>query len=53
MKILALEHELPGTTAEQFQQYANDEARKVWKLNQAGIIRAVLVLECASVIKAW
>ena len=62
MKILALEHELPGTTAEHFQPYPNDEARKGWELNQAGIIRelyfradqneAVLVLECASVIEA-
>ena len=62
MKILALEHELPGATAEQFQQYANDEARKAWELHQAGIIRelyfradrneAVLVLECASVSEA-
>ena len=62
MKILALEHELPGATAEQFQQYANDEARKVWEYHQAGIIRelyfhadkneAVLILECASVVEA-
>ena len=62
MKILVLEHELPAATAEQFQQYANDEARKVWEYHQAGIIRelyfradrneAVLVLECASAIEA-
>jgi muconolactone delta-isomerase len=62
MKILALERELPNATAEQFQQFASDEARKVWSLHQAGIIRelyfradkneAVLVLECASVIEA-
>jgi len=62
MKILALEHELPGATADQFQQHANDEARKVWEYHQAGIIRelyfradrndAVLVLECESVIEA-
>ena len=62
MKILALEHELPNVTAEQFQQYAVDEARKVWDLHQAGIIRelyfradrneAVLLLECASVNEA-
>jgi muconolactone delta-isomerase len=62
MKILALEHELPGVTVGQFQQYANDEARKVWELHQAGIIRelyfradrneAVLILECASVMEA-
>ena len=62
MKILALEHELPNATAEQFQRDANAEARRVWDLQQAGIIRevyfradkneAVLVLECASVIEA-
>jgi muconolactone delta-isomerase len=62
MKILALEHELRNATAEQFQRHANEEARRVWDLQQAGIIRevyfradkneAVLVLECASVIEA-
>lgn len=62
MKILALEHELPQATAEQFQRYAKDEARRVWELTQAGIIRetyfradrneAVLVLECASMDEA-
>jgi len=62
MKILALEHELPNVTAEQFQPYVNDEARKVWELQQAGVVReiyfradrneAVLVLECASVTEA-
>jgi len=59
MKILALEHELPNTTVEGFQQYAKDEARNVWALVQAGVVResyfrvdrseAVLVLECPSV----
>lgn len=62
MKILALEHELSNATAELFQQYANDEARKIWGLQQAGIIRelyfrankneAVLILECTSVTEA-
>jgi hypothetical protein len=37
MKILALEHELPGATPEQFQQYARDEAARVWALVQQGI----------------
>ena len=59
MKILAIEHELPNVVAEDFQRYANEEARKAWDLHQAGVIRelyfradrneAVLVLECASV----
>jgi muconolactone delta-isomerase len=58
MKILALERELPGATAEQFQSYAKAEAQKAWELHQAELIRelyfradqhtAVLVLECAS-----
>ena len=62
MKILALEHELPGATHKQFQQYAMLEARKAWELHQAGMIRelyfrtdrneAVLVLEAASVEEA-
>ena len=62
MKILALEHELPDATAEQFQEYAVAEARQVWALYQAGVIResyfrvdrseAVLVLECQTVEEA-
>ena len=62
MKILAIEHELPDATAEKFQQFSKEEARKVWELHQAGIIRelyfrsdrneAVLVLECGSVSEA-
>lgn len=62
MKILALEREPPTATTEGFQKYAKDEARKVWALVQAGVIReanfradrseAVLVLECPSVEEA-
>ena len=62
MKIIALEHELPNATTEGFQQYAKDEARKVWDLVQAGVVRetyfradrseAVLVLECQTVEEA-
>jgi hypothetical protein len=62
MKILALEHELPGARAEGFQEYAVAEARKVWDLTQQGAIResyfradrneAALVLECGSVSEA-
>jgi len=62
MRILALEHELPGATAEQFQRYAKAEARKAWELHQAGVIRelyfradkdeAVLVLECDTLTEA-
>lgn len=62
MKILAIEHELPGTTAESFQQHARMEAVRAWELYQQGIVRelyfradrseAVLVLECADVESA-
>lgn len=62
MKILAIEHELPGATAEQFQPYLQDEAFEAWRLYQAGVIRelyfradqntAVLVLECEDVAEA-
>lgn len=56
MKILAIEQEVAGLTAEDFQPHLTDEAEKVWELYQAGIIRemyfhqhqhiAVLMLEC-------
>jgi len=62
VKILTLEPELPYATTEEFQQYAKEEARKVWELVQAGVIRetyfradrneAVLVLECQTVDEA-
>ena len=62
MKILALEKELPGATAEAFQPLLKEEARHVWELQQSGELReiyfnsnlhtAVLVLECPSVKEA-
>ena len=62
MKILALEGELPGASPAAFQHLAEEEARKVWELHQAGLIRelyfradqptAVLVLECDSTEQA-
>ena len=62
MKILALEHELPNATDEGFQKYTKDEARKLWGLYKAGVVReanfrvdrseAVLVLECQTVEEA-
>ena len=62
MKILALEHELPGATPEAYRRHAKEEARKVWEFHQAGLIRelyfranrneAVLVLECVSAEEA-
>ncbi len=62
MKILAIEHELPNASVEQFQKYAEAEALMAWQLHQAGMIRelyfradkeeAVLVLECDSVEEA-
>lgn len=41
MKILALEHETSGMSVEQFKQHATREARAVWELYQAGVIREV------------
>jgi hypothetical protein len=62
MKILAIEKQVPGVTAEQFQPYLGAEAKRAWDLYHAGIVRelyfrqdqttAVLVLECASVEEA-
>ncbi len=62
MKILAMEHELSGSTREQFQSHAQEEARVAWDLYQSGTIRelyfradqhtAVLVLECVSMDEA-
>jgi hypothetical protein len=62
MKILAIEHELPGAAPAAFQLYARAEALRAWELHQQGHIRelyfradrpeAVLVLECASLEEA-
>jgi muconolactone delta-isomerase len=62
MKILALEKETPGVTAEDFRPHAKAEAARAWELYQAGVIRelyfrqdrpeAVLILECADVREA-
>jgi hypothetical protein len=59
MKILAIEREVPGVTADQFQPHLEAEAEMVWDLYQVGTLRefyfrrdqttAVLVLEHASV----
>ena len=63
MKILAIEKEVSGITAEHFtQQIKHAEALHVWELHQAGVIRelyfrqdksaAVLVLECDDTTQA-
>lgn len=59
MKILALEKEMPGFTAEDYRPHLKAEAARAWELYQAGIFRemhfraddhtAVLILECDSV----
>ncbi len=56
MKIIALEKEHRPASAVEYAPYLKAEARKVWELQQAGIIReihfrqdrssAVLILEC-------
>lgn len=62
MKILAIEHELPNRTEDEFRQYSRAEALQAWELQQQGIIRelyfradrneAVLILECADIESA-
>ena len=62
MKLLALEKELPGATAEAFQPLLKAESRRIWELQQSGALResyfradqhnAVLVLECADMEEA-
>lgn len=57
MKIIAIEHDVPGVPADAFQPHLQAEAAHVWQLYQAGVVRelyfrqdrhsAVLVLECA------
>src|SRR5664279_2527363 len=62
MKILALEKEVPGTTAAAFQSHVRAEAARIWELQQSGLLReiyfrqdrsdAVLMIECADVAEA-
>jgi muconolactone delta-isomerase len=63
MKILAIEHDSPGVSDDQFTAaLLHAEACRAWELHQAGIIRelyfradrdeAVLVLECSDVDEA-
>jgi len=63
MKLLAMEKEMPGVTAERFTSHLKKaEAVRAWELYQAGVFRelyfrqdrsdAVLMLECADVAEA-
>jgi hypothetical protein len=62
MRILALEIERPGASADAFRPLLREEARKVWEFYQEEFIReayfradsnsAVLVLECGDVNQA-
>ena len=62
MKILAIEHETPNLTEDDFAPHLEAEARRAWQLHQDGVIRelyfradraeAVLVLECEDVAAA-
>jgi len=57
MRLLALERELRGATAEAFRPLLKAEARGIWELQQSGALReiyfnadqhtVVLVLECS------
>jgi len=62
MKILAIDHLLPGVTVEQAMVHMKAEVEQSWALTKSGIIRenylrgdgkgAVAILECASVDEA-
>ena len=62
MKILAIEKEVEGTTAEDFKPYLHAEALLVWDYYKKGAIReiyfrgdktsTVMILECENVEKA-
>jgi muconolactone delta-isomerase len=62
MKILAMDHLLPGVTMEQVMSQMKAEAAQAWELMKAGVIRenylrgdgkgAVAILECSSVDEA-
>ena len=62
MKILAVEHEVPGVANEQFGPHLKAEAARAWELYRAGIFRelyfradqpnVVLMLECTGVEEA-
>ena len=62
MKIIAISHDLPGATDDQFMTHGKAEALRAWQLHQEDIIRelyfrrdkpdAVLILECAGVEEA-
>ena len=62
MKILAIEKEFAGKTAEDFQPLLEAEAIRVWELYKKGVIReiyfradqtsAVLIIECENLKEA-
>jgi muconolactone delta-isomerase len=62
MKILAVEKEMPEAGADRCKPLLKPEARRVWELYQAGVLRelyfnadchkALLVLECRDVAEA-
>jgi hypothetical protein len=62
MKILALETPVPGVMPWQARPHLKDEARRMWELYRAGVIRemyfradrtnVVLIMECADVESA-
>lgn len=57
MKVLAIGADAPGAAGDDFAPHLDAEARRVWELQQAGLIReiyfradrpdAVIMLECA------
>jgi hypothetical protein len=59
LKVLALEREVPGKTAEEFKPHLRTEALHAWRLLQSGVVReiyfradrdeSVIILECVSI----
>lgn len=62
MKIIAIQHNIPGVTDAQFMPYVKPELLRVWELMQANVLREihrtqegyghVLTFECGSVEEA-
>ena len=62
MKILAIEKEVAGVAAGEFQPHLKDEALRVYELYQTGVLRevyfrqdrpeAIIILECVDVDEA-
>ena len=62
MKILAIERDVQGVNDQEFEPHLQEEAARVWEMQQSGVIRelyfrgdqtsAVLILECSGTMEA-